>query len=107
MYSRGEKVSSDLKRTAEYKAKVIEGRRLDDTSRRAGLAAENLAAIKKTVERKAVGFWVEGTPGLRYGSLHMTVFLQAHRFPLSLTTSGVKLPHGLMIGLRRNASGVS
>ena len=37
----------------------------------------------------------------------MTVFPQAHRFRLSLIASGVKQPSGLMIGLRRSASGVS
>ena len=43
-------------RRAEYKAKVIEGLRLEDTSHRPGLTAEDLAAIKETIGRKAAGF---------------------------------------------------
>ena len=42
----GEKVTEDPRRTAEYKAKVIEGLRLEDTSHRPGLTAEDLAAMK-------------------------------------------------------------
>ena len=52
----GEKVTEDPRRTAEYKAKVVEGLRLEDTSH-----TEDLAAIEETVSRKAAGFWVEGT----------------------------------------------
>ena len=55
----GEKVSDDPRKTAEYKAKVIEGLRLDDTSHRPGLTAEELAAMKETVSRKAAGFWLK------------------------------------------------
>ena len=57
----GEKVTEDPRRTAKYKAKVVGGLRLEDTSHRPGLTAEDLAAIKETVPRKAAGFWVEGT----------------------------------------------
>ena len=58
----GETVSEDPRKTAEYKTKALEGLRLEDTSHRPGLTAEDVVAMKETVSRKAAGFWVEGTP---------------------------------------------
>ena len=50
-----------LEEPRSIKAKVIENLRLD-TSHRPGLTAEDFATNKKTVGRKAAGFWVEGSP---------------------------------------------
>ena len=57
----GEKVTSDPKRTEEYRDKVAEGLRLTPSADRPGLAEEDFAAIVETIRRKAAGFWVEGT----------------------------------------------
>ena len=91
----GEKVTEDPRRTAEYKAKVVEGLRLEDTSHRPGLAA-----IKEAVSRKAAGFWVGEEVCARLCS-------DTSSGLLSRIASGVKQPSGLMTGLRKSASGVS
>ena len=58
----GETVTSDPRRTPEYREQVIEGLGFGMESKRSDLRPEDLAAIREVVGRKAAAFWLEGTP---------------------------------------------
>ena len=59
----GEKLNADPRVTEEYKTEVVKGLRLDPIgSEYDHLTKEDIAAVIEMVRRKAVAFWVPGTP---------------------------------------------
>ena len=60
----GQEVRLDPRRTPEYRQQVVDGLGFGaDSSRSAdGLNADDLAACRDVLSRKAAAFWIEGTP---------------------------------------------
>ena len=59
----GQEITSDPRRTNEYRDQVIEGLGFGNgENRRSDLTGDDFLACKDVLTRKAAGFWVEGTP---------------------------------------------
>ena len=60
----GQKVESDPRRTAEYRAQVVDGLGFDKEGqkKRPEMNNEDIAACREVLGRKAGGFWLEGSP---------------------------------------------